>query len=94
MPNAAYWSDDWLKLEQELCFARAWVFAGAEAELPEPGDMKPMDIGGAPLIILRRLAKTCPTSTPGGMKLSIVRLRTSYLMTLATGDSCISNLKS
>lgn len=53
LPNAAYWSDDWLKLEQEYCFARAWVFAGAEAELPEPGDMKPIEIGGAPLIILR-----------------------------------------
>ena len=53
LPNAAYWSEDWLKLEQEHCFRRAWVFAGAEAELPEPGDMKPIDIGGAPLIILR-----------------------------------------
>ncbi len=53
LPNAAYWSDDWLKLEQEHCFVRAWVFAGAEAELPEPGDMKPIEIGGAPLIILR-----------------------------------------
>ena len=53
LPNAAYWSEDWLRLEQEHCFRRAWVFAGAEAELPEPGDMKPIEIGGAPLIILR-----------------------------------------
>ena len=53
LPNAAYWSEEWLKLEQEHCFARAWVFAGAEAELAEPGDMKPIEIGGAPLIILR-----------------------------------------
>ena len=53
LPNAAYWSDDWLALEQEHCFRRSWVFAGAEAELPEPGDMKPIEIGGAPLIILR-----------------------------------------
>ena len=53
LPNAAYWSDDWLKLEQEHCFTRSWVFAGAEAELPESGNMKPIDIGGVPLIILR-----------------------------------------
>ncbi len=53
LPNAAYWSDKWLALEQEHCFRRAWVFAGAEAELPEPGDMKPIEIGGAPLIVLR-----------------------------------------
>ncbi|NOD35663.1 MULTISPECIES: aromatic ring-hydroxylating dioxygenase subunit alpha [unclassified Ruegeria] len=53
LPNAAYWSKEWLALEQEHCFRRSWVFAGADAELPERGDMKPVDIGGAPLIILR-----------------------------------------
>ena len=31
LPNAAYWSDEWLKLEQEHCFRRSWVFAGAAA---------------------------------------------------------------
>ena len=53
LPNAAYWSDEWLALEQEHCFRRAWVFVGAEAELPEPGNMKPIEVGGAPLVILR-----------------------------------------
>lgn len=53
LPNAAYWSDDWLALEQERVFRRSWVFAGAEAEIAEPGAMKPVSIGGAPLIILR-----------------------------------------
>lgn len=53
LPNAAYWSEDWLALEQEHCFRRSWVFAGAGAEIPEPGDMKPVEIGGAPLIVLR-----------------------------------------
>ena len=33
LPNAAYWSERWLALEQEHCFRRAWVFAGAEADL-------------------------------------------------------------
>lgn len=53
LPNAAYWSGDWLTLEQERVFRRSWVFAGAEAELPQPGDIKPVEIGGAPLIVLR-----------------------------------------
>ena len=53
LPNAAYWSDEWLKLEQERVFRRSWVFAGATAEIPEAGDIKPIEIGGAPLIVLR-----------------------------------------
>ena len=53
LPNPAYWSEDWLKLEQERIFRRSWVFAGAGAEIAEPGAMKPVEIGGAPLVILR-----------------------------------------
>ena len=58
LPNAAYWSSRWLALEQEHCFRRSWVFAGAEQELSLPGDMKPIEIGGAPLIIIRGLDGT------------------------------------
>ena len=36
LPNAAYWSGEWLALEQEHCFRRSWVFAGADGELPNP----------------------------------------------------------
>lgn len=53
LPNAAYWSEDWLALEQERIFRRGWVFAGVEAELAEPGAMKPIQIGGAPIVIVR-----------------------------------------
>ena len=53
LPNAAYWSPEWLALEQEHCFRRAWVFAGAEAELAEPGAMKPLEVGGAPIVLVR-----------------------------------------
>ena len=31
LPNAAYWSEDWFQMEQELIFRRSWVFAGARA---------------------------------------------------------------
>ena len=53
LPNAAYWSDDWLKLEQQHCFQDSWVFAGAEAEIPQKGDIKPIEIGGAPIMLVR-----------------------------------------
>ena len=52
LPNAAYWSDEWLALEQEHCFRRSWVFAGAAAELQNIGDMKPIEIGGAPIVLV------------------------------------------
>ncbi len=52
LPNAAYWSQDWFDLEQERIFRRNWVFAGARAELPEPGEMKPVEIGGVPIVLV------------------------------------------
>ncbi len=53
LPRAAFLSDEWLALEQERVFGRNWVFAGAAAEIPEPGDMKPVEIAGAPLVMVR-----------------------------------------
>ena len=53
LPNPAYWSNFWLELEKEHCFRRSWVFAGADMKIPNPGDMKPVEIGGAPLVVLR-----------------------------------------
>ena len=53
LPNAAYWSAEWFALEQERIFRRNWVFAGATAELPEPGAMKPVEIGGVPVVLIR-----------------------------------------
>lgn len=52
LPNAAYWSREWFELEQERIFRRAWVFAGARAEVPEPGDVKPIEVGGVPILIV------------------------------------------
>lgn len=53
LPNAAYWSKDWLQLEQQRIFQRSWIFAGAEAELPEPGAILPLEIAGTPILLLR-----------------------------------------
>ena len=72
LPNAAYWSDEWLQLEQEHCFRKSWVFAGAVAELPNSGDMKPIEIGGAPTVlvhghdgIIRGFTMSAATAVPG-----------------------------
>lgn len=53
LPNEAYWSEDWLKLEQKRIFQRTWVFAGAERELDGAGAIKPMEIGGTPIMLVR-----------------------------------------
>ena len=52
LPNAAYWSEDWFQLEQELIFRPGWVFAGARAEIPAPGSMKPIEIAGTPIVLV------------------------------------------
>ncbi|MDH3668055.1 MAG: aromatic ring-hydroxylating dioxygenase subunit alpha [Paracoccaceae bacterium] len=52
LPNAAYWSADWLALEQARLFRRNWVFACAAAELT-PGGVKPIEVGGTPVIAVR-----------------------------------------
>jgi len=53
LPNSAYWSRDWFALEQETIFRRNWVFAGVAAELAEPGSVRPIEVGGIPIILLR-----------------------------------------
>ncbi len=53
LPNAAYCSDDWLKLENEHIFARNWFFAGTSGEVPETGDIKPVTVAGTPAILVR-----------------------------------------
>ena len=53
LPNAAYWSKDWLELENKRIFQRSWVFVLADAELEGPGAIKPVEVGGTPVILVR-----------------------------------------
>lgn len=53
LPNTAYWSDDWLTLENERIFARSWVFAGGEDEMTEPGAIKPVFVAGRSILLVR-----------------------------------------
>src|ERR1019366_858604 len=53
LPSIAYTSPEFLKLERELLFASGWIYAGRAGEFAEPGDGRPVEIAGKPLILLR-----------------------------------------
>ena len=56
LPSSAYTSSEFLKLEQDLCSPRGGIYAGRAAELAKPGDGRPVEIAGKPLILLRNRA--------------------------------------
>ena len=53
LPNECYTSPEWLKAENERIFARTWMLAGFCHDVPEPGDVSPVEMAGMPLIIVR-----------------------------------------
>ena len=53
LPNAAYTSAEFLRLENERLFARTWVLAGFGGQIPNAGDAIPVSVAGAPLILVR-----------------------------------------
>jgi len=56
LPSIAYTSPEFLKQEQDLLFAPGWIYAGRADELARPGDGRPVEIAGRPLIVLRNRA--------------------------------------
>jgi choline monooxygenase len=54
LPRHAYTDPAFLALEQEFVFDPSWVFVGAAASIPAPGDMMPMDLLGRPIVIVRQ----------------------------------------
>ncbi len=53
MPNAAFTSEAFFALEQARLFARTWLLAGFAHEIPERGDIVPVTVAGAPVILVR-----------------------------------------
>lgn len=53
LPNAAFTTDAFLGLENKFLFSRSWVFAGRVGEVPKPGDVKPVEISGCSLFMVR-----------------------------------------
>ena len=53
LPNLCYTDPEYHRLEAERLFARNWVCAGAGAEIPRPGDIKPVRIANQPILLVR-----------------------------------------
>ncbi|MBT6202616.1 MAG: aromatic ring-hydroxylating dioxygenase subunit alpha [Alphaproteobacteria bacterium] len=53
LPNEAFTSDAYFAMEQKRLFARTWVFAGLASELPNAGDVRPVEVAGRPVILTR-----------------------------------------
>ena len=53
LPNEAFVSAEFLALENKTVFAKNWVFAGHKSEIPNPGDIKMVEVGGDPLFMVR-----------------------------------------
>ena len=57
LPGAAYVSEMFYQLEKSHLFSRAWVFAGFAHQVPEAGDLLPINVADQPLFILRNEAE-------------------------------------
>ena len=53
LPAEAYTSPVFLALENRTVFRKNWVLAGFAHDLPKPGDVRPVQLAGLPLILLR-----------------------------------------
>lgn len=53
LPNEAFTSEEFLELERKRLFPRTWMFAGRASEIPEPGDARPVDVAGHPVVLVR-----------------------------------------
>ena len=53
LPNECYISKGYLAYERERVFLNKWTVIGVGSSIPKPGDAKPYNLLGIPLIILR-----------------------------------------
>jgi len=53
LPNYAYTSEDFFAREQTELFAKTWTCIGNACNVSEPGDLRPVDFLGQPLVMLR-----------------------------------------
>lgn len=67
LPQAAYTSEAFFKLEEEKLFRAGWLCVAHVSELPNPGDYLALELLGEPLVITRAedgtihvLSRVCP----------------------------------
>ncbi len=53
LPGAAYTSAEFLQLEYATLFSENWIFAGFAHDLVNSGDLRPIEVAGLPLFLLR-----------------------------------------
>ncbi len=53
LPGEAYTSEAFMQIERDHLFASNWVFVGFAHQLERPGDVRPIQVGGLPLFLLR-----------------------------------------
>ena len=53
LPNECYTSKDYTLIERKKLFEDKWIVVGVASSVPEIGDVKPIDILGMPILILR-----------------------------------------
>ena len=53
LPNEAYTSESFLTLERERLFSPTWTCIGHACAIPAPGDARPVDVIGQPLLMVR-----------------------------------------
>ena len=54
LPLDAYRGADFAALENERLFSKTWVHVAAGHELPNPGDCRPVELAGLPLVLVRQ----------------------------------------
>ena len=53
LPPEAYFSPEWYEREQRELFARTWNLVAYEADLANPGDYLPVNVGFEPILLMR-----------------------------------------
>ena len=53
LPNLAYTGGDFARQERDAVLARTWTCIGAASAIPNPGDTRPADLVGLPLMMVR-----------------------------------------
>ena len=53
LPGEAYTSEAFLRSEFATLFRDHWIFVACAHQLPKPGDVRPVEVGGLPLFLLR-----------------------------------------
>ncbi len=53
LPNEAYVSHAFADWEQDVLLARSWACIGTGRRVPEPGDARPIEFAGLPLLMVR-----------------------------------------